>query len=445
MSLVAELGAWLVLAKTLYNAGRMATVGAWRARVVQPREPGEDGVLVLLPLYREASIAPHVLRTAAALVAEAPDRVHVVLVCTARERGSITPTTYDSLLAAAGGAAPPGVDLLETEGRDRCKADQLAFGFAHARTVGLLGRWPRYWVGVFDADSAPEHGTITEVLARAADSTVAAFQQAPLYVGRWERFAGGRASLPADLFCLARALYSHIFSFKESFGYLLSGSALDLRLHHFTGHGYFVRSDLLEHVGGFRPPSCDTTLGYRLSLAGQRIALLERRDVSEVPDTPPDLMRQGVVWFNGCELYWREYCEAKASGTLAPTPVRTAARLAQVALTNASWAFLPIGWSVWAAWSVWHGQAGGTWSAALFAWVLLRYVAWAHLLWTGRGRSAPLGVARTVLVPIFSPFVVLTGCLPPLAWYAFRLAGREAPLQKTPRGAFGRSGSPDAS
>ncbi len=445
MSLLAELGAWLVLAKTLYNAGRMVTVGIWRNQPVRAHQSGEDGILVLFPLYREASIAPHVFRTAANLVAEESGRVQVVLVCTARERGSPAPTTYDNLLAVAAGAVPPGVEIVETDGHDRFKADQLTFGLAHARASGLLGRWPRYWVGVFDADSAPEPGTITEVLARGADRTIAAFQQAPLYAGRWERFAGGWASLPSDLFCLGRALYSHVFSFKESFGYLLSGSHLDIRLHHFTGHGYFVRSDVLERVGGFRAPSCDTTLGYRLSLAGHRIALLAKRDVSEVPDTPRDLMRQGIVWFNGCELYRREYRDAKASGTLAPTPMRTAVRLAQVAFTNASWAFLPIVWSVWAGWCLWRGQAVDEWSVALFAWLLLRYLAWAHLLGASARCSIQLGVARTTLVPLVSPFVVLAGCVPPLVWYACRLVGIDVPLQKTPRGLSQRSGSSSAS
>jgi hypothetical protein len=155
-------------------------------------------------------------------------------------------------------------------------------------------------------------------------------------------------------------------------------------------------------------------------------------------------MRQGIVWFNGCELYRREFRDAKASGTLEPTPVRTAARLAQVTLTNASWAFLPIGWSAWAGWCLWHGQAVVEWTAAIFAWILLRYVAWAHLLLTSGRRSAPLGMARTALVPLLSPLVVLAGCLPPLAWYAFRLVGRDAPLQKTPRGASALPDSPGA-
>ena len=107
----------------------------------------------------------------------------------------------------------------------------------------------------------------------------------------------------------------------------------------------FCSLEPLPRFGGFDPPSCDTTLGYKLSFGGIPFVLMQTRDLSEVPHDPKTIFKQGIVWFNGCELYLREYFKGKKSDhSVANT--RNYYRILQVFFTNLSWSFLPIFWSI---------------------------------------------------------------------------------------------------
>ncbi len=437
MSNISNALAWAVIVKTIFNVCRCAVVLCWRrtqAARFAVREHTNDKVAlsILIPLYQEAAISDRIAHTAYQLATEAPQNVQVILICSTRE-GTDEHSTIGSLRRSLNLLTPPpNIVVLESDGTDRCKADQLNQGLMHVDTH-ITSAAKYHWIGVYDADSKPEPGAIREVLTRASTGSARVMQQPPLYVGRWERFHAGYRRLFVDAFCLSRALYSHIFSFKESFGYLLSGGRFDFRLHHLTGHGYFIERALLRELGDFSPPSCDTALGYRASLADQHIQLLAGYDISEVPDTVNAIWRQGLVWYHGCDRYLLEYQNARRSNTLRKSRGRSVFMLAQVAMTNAAWAILPVFWASCLTLAVVEHQSLSLWMWATIIWVLFRCVAWCHMLTVRNATRASIGWARGILVPFFSLVSVPACCVPPLTFYRLRSTRRPVPLQKTPR------------
>src|SRR5262249_35924747 len=75
---------------------------------------------------------------------------------------------------------------------------------------------------------------------------------------------------------------------------------------HFLGHGEFIRVRTLRSVGGFPPPSADTSLGTLLSFLGNSVVPLNTFDVGETPASVGMLIRQGATWYAGCALYLRD-------------------------------------------------------------------------------------------------------------------------------------------
>jgi hypothetical protein len=67
------------------------------------------------------------------------------------------------------------------------------------------------------------------------------------------------------------------------------------------GHGEFIRSDFLAHIGGFPDFAYadGLLLGWIGRLAGEPIGLLSSRDIAEVPRTAADLVTQQTAWMRG--------------------------------------------------------------------------------------------------------------------------------------------------
>lgn len=434
-----------VVARCGFNGARIFAVKCWRRSgpgsvpAATQRAESSPAITILVPVLRERSLAGHLASLAVSLADEGGERCRVVVVGTRRERAMEGQTTLDlvasALAAREGAAGARRVLLFEADGSDRCKADQMMQALAALEADGAL-QSNDAWIGVYDADSSPEPGTLTELLSRIRHQPHRAYQQPPLYILGWDAVLGSRTGWLEKALLLGRAVYSHLFAYKESLGYLLSGTPLDTRLNHFTGHGYFIRMDLWRQIGGFQAPSCDTTLGYRVSLAGEAIGLLWHRDRSQIPARLSDFVSQTVVWFNGCQLYGRELRHAGATSTRECSRIRTALRIAGVAFRNASWAYLPYLWTAVLLWDLAWGQNLAAWGGAVAAWVLLRAWVWLELLLLRTQDDAeaqsvpPLLVALT---PLLSPAAVLINGLGPLRWYTRRWMGRKVDLVKTPR------------
>jgi len=436
---IGVLFARLVVLKVFFNVFRYLFVKAWRAKRAIDSSISDtidsidsDRVIVILfPLLEESMIVPQVIKTAERLIQEAPQQVQVVFACSGRENHlgdqSTSRRLQDELTHFTSISKQTYIYL--TDGSDRCKADQMN----HALSEHLISLYThqsdKVWIGVYDADSSPQSGTIHELLNLSKSGAECVYQQAPLYTKSWERFKE-QGNFFKHIFCLSRALYSHLFSYKESFGYLCSGGLFDLRLHHFTGHGYFVRLDTLQRFGGFDPPSCDTTLGYKLSFGGIPFVLMQTRDLSEVPHDPKTIFRQGIVWFNGCELYLREYFKGKKSVHRVES-VRNYCRILQVFFTNLSWSFLPIFWSITCILT--FNTCPADWSLAIGLWLSFRYVIWIDMLSLDKECSKVLSVNKIIFSPIMAPISVIWGCFSPLRYYHQKILRGQIELVKTNR------------
>ncbi len=433
-----DIFAWAVIAKTIFNVIRFSIVQIWRYfytnQEVRPDFSENVILTILIPLYREANIADQIASMAHKLVDESPGNVRVILICSSRETREDEENTINKLRRSFGFFKKnQNIKIIESDGNDQCKGDQLNQGLKYIEQHFKPAEKCVHWIGVYDADSLPQKGTIKEVIARASRKNVRVMQQAPLYIGRWERFNSSYHRLLIDSFCLSRALYSHMFSFKEAIGYLFSGGKWDFRLHHLIGHGYFIEEGLLNELGNFSPPSCDTSLGYKISFANYHIELLQSYDISEVPDNLRDIRNQGLVWFNGCELYQKEYANTKNAHCSKKTTIRSKIRLLQVIMTNASWAFLPIIWFLLLTVALIIQHSVLLWIYAIAIWLAYRQISWWHMLTVCKENRASIGYVRGLLVPLFSPIYVIYGCISPLRYYYLKAFRRKIKLIKTSR------------
>lgn len=162
----------------------------------------------------------------------------------------------------------------------------------------------RDFIGVYDADSEPDIQALEYI--QCTNEQYVAFQQLPLYP------PSVKFSNFNHLLAHSRVIYNLYFSLsREAMEYITSSEnarCLTPGKHvlHLVGHGEFIRYDVLQEVGGFMPPSCDTTLGFSLGLRGYSICPIPVVDVSTTPANISAIFQQGVVWYNGFSLFDRE-------------------------------------------------------------------------------------------------------------------------------------------
>jgi hypothetical protein len=411
-----------VLAKTMLALGRWHHHHRWRHNYthlksrVRTNEDDSGAVfhtVILVPLLNERTVVANLVSVMERLRTADTEPCEVVYACTPRD----TEGTILALDAAL--VAKHGHHVHITNGLDTCKADQLDSALADWRQR-QCPTTTQTIVGVYDADSKPEPSVMKEL--KCIRSAGRAFQQQPVYIRSFaHRFS--KASF-LRVFALTRVLYSYHFSFKEIHGCLLSGGSWDYRLGHFTGHGYFVHLDLLDECGGFSPPSCDTTLGYQISLRHETVLPLKAYDYCEVPNSWSAFFWQGVVWYNGCRLYWREWHRAGR-----PMDSRCLLKLSWVTATNLSWAVLP--WIWFGLLIISHDTLSVLGLVSVVAFWLLPYtILLAELRHT---HSLEVRGWEFGLVALLMPMSRLVGTLPPLFAIVLRLFGTTIPLKKTTR------------
>jgi hypothetical protein len=349
-------------------------------------------------------------------------------------------------------AAHPGRQVLhfQADGSDRCKADQL-----NQALRWLDATSPPWWttdvvVGVYDADSRPEAHTLRDLERSAVeDPGACAFQQPAVYFSGFDR-------LPAGLrgaYLRSRPLYNLRFClYREVPGFHRSGMAGRSRSpvlravlsspNHFLGHGEFIRLQTLRSVGGFPPPSGDTSLGTLLSFLGHAVVPLCTFDVGETPSSVGMLVRQGATWYAGCALYLRDLRLALAGGArLAP---RHVLMVLKRWLENMIWCVGPLLLLLAGTWALIRGQhalllacaTGAALHGLSVVQVLRAYLALApELRLTAPLPRPALGQCAAALVAY--PVMLLGTCLGPLLHYAHQLrgvlTGRAVPRSKTAR------------
>ena len=278
-------------------------------------------IVILLPMYQEKRMAQEALAHFANLNYP-KNQFHLVVITTAREDVVGGENTTSVVGAILNKIKLENAHLFEADGTDFCKADQLN------QALSWLGRSkPAWWthdtiVGVYDADSRPEHTSLLDVAAiEGRHPGINLFQQPSLYLTNfydmppsiWRKILQSRP-LYNLRFCLCRELPGFFRSVRclqyNSFGFSLIARSPN----HLLGHGEFIRRRTLEEIGGFPPPSGDTSLGTVLSFKGEAVYPLSTFDLGESPNKIGMLAFQGANWYAGCAHYMRDLRLALNSG-----------------------------------------------------------------------------------------------------------------------------------
>lgn len=266
-----------------FLALRLPTLPLWGAAPPpppsRPEEPPQPELLprisLLIPLYQEARIAPHLLAALEAI--DYPqDRLEVLLLLEADDAetrealAALKPPERIRLIVV-----PPGVP--------RTKPRALNFGLAEASGAIL---------GVFDAEDRPE----ADQLRKAA----AAFAHAPPDLVCFQARLGWW-NARRNVFTRGLAL-----EYAGWFGLLMPGLARRGWPLPLGGTSCYLRTESLRDLGGWDPHNVteDADLGFRLARRGLRSAALDSTTWEEAVLTRKAWIRQRSRWIKGFLATW---------------------------------------------------------------------------------------------------------------------------------------------
>lgn len=248
----------------------------WRARpdVYAACERASDDVLprysVLVPLYREAAVAPALVAAMAAIDYPA-DRLDIQFL-TELDDGE----TRRALQRA--GLAAHMMVLTVPPGSPKTKPRALNYGLMFA--TGSL-------VAVYDAEDIPEPDQLRRAVAAfaSAGDDVACFQ------ARLNIYNPGASALTRQFTLEYAALFDAILPALVRLGWPLP----------LSGTSNHFRRDRLVEAGAWDPFNVteDADLGYRLARLGQRVAMLASTTWEEAPDRPRVWLGQRTRWLKG--------------------------------------------------------------------------------------------------------------------------------------------------
>jgi cellulose synthase/poly-beta-1,6-N-acetylglucosamine synthase-like glycosyltransferase len=406
--------------------------------------------VILLPLLREQAVVAKLARRMEALELGSVVDARFVFISTSREgsaKGSTSEAIEDTLRQRPN---PRFIHLHCDTGYDYCKADQLNYAL---KQLGLEGnRDDSVFIGVYDADSSPDPGTISYVV-RAIEQTsnLRAIQQVPFYFQNVRNPKNLR-----ELFLMTRPLHNALFAFAIEVpcmrrqAELFSRPKSSLRriasgwLSHGLGHGQFFRLDALTEHGGFQAPSCDTQFGHTLALCGIPIYPHPMLDVGQTPESIRVLMQQGIVWFNSMNTVWRTKRMADDMAAQNYSWAGAWAMTAKVMHSNLAWAAYPILFLSALCWTI----ASGKWllsSYGLLAWavylvpvgmILARLDLWMRICSTFEPIQN-LSLKTKAGILLMFGVEKLGSCVSPWLWCAYAvhslLRGTRIALHKTDR------------
>jgi cellulose synthase/poly-beta-1,6-N-acetylglucosamine synthase-like glycosyltransferase len=281
------------------------------------------------------------------------------------------------------------------------KAKQMNFALATLKKTGVLRPDEATYVGVYDADSAPDPYTLRVLSTYARENRPVAFQQYPIYLrncGKLSRLMRNEAILQtAHSVCVEYPRQRRVNSAIQA------GRNAGPTFTYCIGHGVFFRSDWILEVGfPETAPVEDLPLGFMLSLGKKQIWTLPLFDVCTVPSSTNAFIRQTATWFEA-QLEFREVIRSAYKHFDYVPTLRIARSLIEQTLTNAKW-LLAGPCRVIAAIAA---MVVGSWIgllALLSACLLEARLEWgvaSHLVTRISGGGAPsfdwLAVARTVL------------------------------------------------
>ncbi len=229
---------------------------------------------VLVPMYREANMARHIVRSLNAL--EYPRTRLQVIFAVERDDDE----TYGAL---AEQRLPPHFEIIRVPpGTPRTKPRACNYALNFVRGEFLV---------IYDAEDRPEPDQLKR--------SVAAFRAAP------DRVACLQARLN---FYNRRGWLAVMFTLDYSlwFDFLLSGLdriGVPMPLGGTSNH---LRTSVVREIGGWDPFNVteDADLGIRLAAKGYRVSVLDSTTFEEAADTLPNWLRQRSRWLKGYIQTW---------------------------------------------------------------------------------------------------------------------------------------------
>jgi hypothetical protein len=246
-------------------------------------------IAVLLPLLEEQATVSQLVERMRRLEYNG-ELVDFYLITTANEGDGpgTTAATVKSLLAESHTTASNFLHLHAPATAPPRKAHQLNYALANLRRLYDI-------VGVYDADSAPAPGTLSELAERYRRTGFRVAQQFPVYFG-----GGGVRSRPMDAaatlqtaraICIERPRQRRMNERYRRAPSLPGYSYL-------IGHGQFFGAALIGSVGfPVEPLIDDIQLGMALSARAVAVEVLACSDTCGVPETVTDYFRQTRTWF----------------------------------------------------------------------------------------------------------------------------------------------------
>ncbi len=244
----------------------------WPMSDASPRE--WPHVTIQIPIYNERHVAARVVRAVAALSYPA-DKLHIQVL-----DDSTDGTTAVVARLVARLRRERGLDILHIHRKDRrgFKAGALAEGLKLAKGE---------FIGIFDADFAPEPEWLKQTAAALISHPELAFVQT-----RW-----GHLNRPQNLITAAQALALDGHFVVEQQARSASGF-----MQNFNGSGGLWRRSAIEAAGGWRADTVteDLDLAYRAQLAGWRGGYINAIEApAELPPVLTGFKRQQRRWAKG--------------------------------------------------------------------------------------------------------------------------------------------------
>ena len=255
-----------------------ATIVALRAPLPGP-DPASDAIApvvsVIVALYREADIAPRLVRRLARLDYPA-ELLDVILAVEAEDR-----ITLDALTRAE---LPPWMRVVVVpEGQVKTKPRALNHAFDHAR--GAI-------IGVYDAEDAPDPDQLQRVVAR--------FQRSGPEVACLQGVL--------DYYNPCTNWLSRCFTIEYAgwFRLVLPGLAQLGLVVPLGGTTLFFRRDVLDRLGAWDAHNVteDADLGIRLARHGYRTELIDTVTQEEANCRPLPWIKQRSRWIKGYIMTW---------------------------------------------------------------------------------------------------------------------------------------------
>ena len=283
--------------------------------------------LILLAAYQEPAIASTL---GALLAVRYPhNRMRVVVVTKASEDDAPHPAMVESTgtLCRRFLADLPAYDAkrlthLVMPGSGR-KAEQLNWALRPEVLQSVLEADVldphRVFVGVFDADSAPDPDTLRWMAGEEmAGRGALAYQGVTLSLANWATLpVRGRICAVQQSSIFTRVSLARLINEVKRIRVIdavvgrcprrLAGwvrAALEFCLRRSQiclGHNQFVRLDVLQDLGGFPTLGAteDSTLGYMLGARAVVIRAMPMIELTDIPETKEKIIRQNARWYKG--------------------------------------------------------------------------------------------------------------------------------------------------